>query len=55
MNLSRRIKYLLFDLDGTLLHFDLDEFVSGYLHLIQQQFDEFQWKDRVSDWILAGT
>ena len=55
MNLSRRIKYLLFDLDGTLLHFDLDEFVSGYLRLIRQQFDEFQWKDKVSDWILAGT
>ena len=55
MNFSRRIKYLLFDLDGTLLHFDLDEFVSGYLHLIQQQFDEFQWKNKVSEWILAGT
>ncbi len=55
MNLSDKIKYLLFDLDGTLLHFDLDEFVSGYLSLIYQQFAEYSWKDSVSEWILTGT
>jgi FMN phosphatase YigB (HAD superfamily) len=55
MNLSDKIKYLLFDLDGTLLHFDLDEFVAGYLSLIRQEFESYPWGDKVPEWILTGT
>ena len=55
LNLSDKIKYLLFDLDGTLLHFDLDEFVAGYLSLIRQEFKSYPWGDKVSEWILTGT
>jgi len=28
------IKYVLFDLDGTLIHFDHTEFLSRYMHLL---------------------
>jgi FMN phosphatase YigB (HAD superfamily) len=55
MNLSAKIKYLLFDLDGTLLHFDLNEFVAGYLSLIRQEFQSYPWHNKVSEWILTGT
>ncbi len=55
MNPASQIKYLLFDLDGTLLHFDLQEFISGYLSLICEQFADYPWRDQVPDWIMAGT
>ena len=55
INLSDKIKYLLFDLDGTLLHFDLDEFVTGYLSLIVEEFKSYSWREKVSEWILTGT
>jgi FMN phosphatase YigB (HAD superfamily) len=55
MNLSDKIKYLLFDLDGTLLHFDLDEFVAGYLTMIREEFKSYPWHENVAEWILKGT
>jgi len=50
-----RITHLLLDLDGTLLHFDLDIFISRYLELIKSYFPEYQNKGLISSWILEGT
>ena len=49
------IKYLLLDLDGTLIHFDMNEFVARYLKMITQHFISYSWADQVAAWILEGT
>jgi FMN phosphatase YigB (HAD superfamily) len=50
-----KIKYLLFDLDGTLLHFDMTQFISQYLNMIKKHFRDIQQPDRVPSLILQGT
>ena len=49
------IKFLLLDLDGTLIHFDMNEFVARYLSLIKKHFSHHSWSGHVPEWILAGT
>jgi len=49
------IKYLLFDLDGTLIKFDLNTFIQKYLHLIQNSFSHVAFAKSVPEWILGGT
>ena len=36
----QKFKYLLFDLDGTLIKYDLNEFIKKYLYLIQSYFSD---------------
>ncbi len=50
-----KITHLLLDLDGTLLHFDLNIFISHYLELIKSYFPEHQNSGMISSWILEGT
>ncbi len=50
-----KIKYLLFDLDGTLLHFDMKEFIDRYLNLIKNHFTDVHEPQRIPAWILQGT
>jgi FMN phosphatase YigB (HAD superfamily) len=49
------IKYLLLDLDGTLIKFDLNTFIQSYLRLIQNNFAHLMYASSVPEWILAGT
>ena len=49
------IKYLLLDLDGTLIKFDLNTFIQNYLRLIQDNFAHLMYASSVPEWILAGT
>jgi FMN phosphatase YigB (HAD superfamily) len=49
------VKYLLFDLDGTLIDFDLKTFIEKYLRLIQANFSHLQYARSVPEWILEGT
>ena len=49
------IKYLLLDLDGTLIHFQIDKFIHQYLQLIQQHFSHLPYAKTVPQWILEGT
>jgi HAD superfamily hydrolase (TIGR01549 family) len=49
------IKYLLLDLDGTLIHFQIDKFIHQYLQLIQQHFSYLPYAKSVPQWILEGT
>lgn len=49
------IKYLLFDLDGTLIKFDLNTFIQQYLVLIQDYFSHLPYARSVPEWILGGT
>ena len=49
------IKFLLLDLDGTLLSFDLNTFISEYLRLAQQHFSHILTAKSVPEWIMAGT
>jgi FMN phosphatase YigB (HAD superfamily) len=49
------IKYLLFDLDGTLIKFDLNTFIRYYLRLIQNSFSYLPFAKSVPEWVLGGT
>jgi FMN phosphatase YigB (HAD superfamily) len=49
------IPYLLFDLDGTLLHFDVNQFTERYLSLIKNHFREVRESQHIPAWILQGT
>jgi len=53
--LQKKIKYLLIDLDGTLIHFDLDRFITEYLRLIQTYFSKYPFASSVPKWIMEGT
>ena len=53
--MQSEIKFLLLDLDGTLIHFNLDEFIYRYLSLIRKFFSNYSWANQVGSWILAGT
>lgn len=49
------VKYLLFDLDGTLIKFDLNTFIQNYLRLIQEHFSNLPFAKSVPEWIMGGT
>jgi FMN phosphatase YigB (HAD superfamily) len=49
------VKYLLFDLDGTLIKFDLNTFIQNYLRLIQDHFSNLPFAKSVPEWIMGGT
>ena len=49
------IEYLLLDLDGTLIQFNLNLFIREYLRQIQRHFSHFPFAKFVPDWILKGT
>ena len=51
----KNLDYLLLDLDGTLLYFDMDLFIQQYLSLIRKQFEMYPFANDVPEWILAGT
>ncbi len=53
--MESKIKYLLLDLDGTLIQFDIDVFIQEYLRFIQKQFSHFSFVKFVPEWILDGT
>jgi len=53
--MKNNIKYLLFDLDGTLIKFDLNTFIQNYLRLIQNSFSHVVFAKSVPEWILGGT
>jgi FMN phosphatase YigB (HAD superfamily) len=53
--MTMTIKFLLLDLDGTLIKFDMNTFIQNYLHLIQDYFSHLQFARSVPDWILGGT
>jgi FMN phosphatase YigB (HAD superfamily) len=50
-----KINYLLFDLDGTLLHFNMNEFIEQYLGLIKNHFADVGEAQNIPAWILQGT
>jgi len=50
-----KFKYLLFDLDGTLIHFDVKTFIAEYLRLIQSYFSRYSFATSVPEWIMEGT
>jgi len=50
-----KIEYLLFDLDGTLLHFDMQQFTGRYLEMIGDHFPEVRPAQRIPALILQGT
>jgi FMN phosphatase YigB (HAD superfamily) len=50
-----KIDYLLFDLDGTLLHFNMNEFIEKYLSMIKNHFSDVREPQQIPDWILQGT
>ena len=45
------MKTVLFDLDGTLLHMDIDEFVKAYVREVAGRFDTMGLKERVKVYI----
>ncbi len=49
------INYLLFDLDGTLLHFNMNEFIDQYLSMIKNHFADVREPQHIPAWILQGT
>lgn len=49
------IKYLLLDLDGTLLNFDQRIFVDQYLKLVTAYFRDYNNLPDIADWVLEGT
>jgi len=49
-----KYRYLLVDLDGTLVHFNTDEFIKLYLEKIIRHFDNYPFAKRVPEWILEG-
>lgn len=50
------IKTVLFDLDGTLLPMDLDEFIKYYFHFIKEKFDTLRGNgDEILNGVIAGT
>jgi FMN phosphatase YigB (HAD superfamily) len=49
------IEYLLLDLDGTLIQFNLNLFIQEYLRQIQRHFSHYSFAKFVPDWILKGT
>ena len=49
------IKFLLLDLDGTLIQFDPNLFIKRYLELIQVHFSEYTYAKSVPQWIMEGT
>jgi FMN phosphatase YigB (HAD superfamily) len=51
----KTIQYLLLDLDGTLIKFDLNTFIQNYLRLIQDYFSHLPYASSVPEWILGGT
>jgi FMN phosphatase YigB (HAD superfamily) len=51
----RKFKYLFFDLDGTLLHFDMQRFIDRYLKLIIPHFTDTREPRRIPEFILHGT
>ena len=53
--MQNKIKYLLLDLDGTLIQFDMNTFISEYLRLIQSHFSTYRFATSVPKWILEGT
>jgi FMN phosphatase YigB (HAD superfamily) len=53
--MESKIKYLLLDLDGTLIQFDIDVFIQEYLRLIQKQFSHYSFANFVPEWIMTGT
>ena len=53
--MTNTIKILLFDLDGTLIKFDINTFIQKYLLLIQDYFSHLPYARSVPDWILGGT
>jgi len=53
--ITNTIKFLLLDLDGTLIKFDLDTFIQKYLFLIQDNFSNLPGAKSVPNWILGGT
>ena len=53
--MNSKIKYLLLDLDGTLIHFDINIFIREYLRLIQKQFSHYSYAKFVPEWIMKGT
>ena len=53
--MPNNIKYLLFDLDDTLIRFDLNTFIQNYLRLIQNNFSHLVYAKSVPEWILGGT
>jgi FMN phosphatase YigB (HAD superfamily) len=53
--MSNTIKYLLLDLDGTLIRFDLNTFIQQYLRLIQDNFSYLPFAKSVPEWVLGGT
>ncbi len=55
MVMASKIKYLLLDLDGTLIQFDIDIFIQEYLSLVQKQFSHYACAKSVPEWILKGT
>jgi FMN phosphatase YigB (HAD superfamily) len=55
MTKLQKIDTLLLDLDGTLLHFNLDDFIVGYMNMIREHFSKFSWADQIENWILTGT
>ena len=50
-----KFKYLLFDLDGTLLHFNMKQFIDHYLNLIVSHFTDIKEPRRIPEFILQGT
>ena len=53
--MQKKFKYLLIDLDGTLIHFDLRTFIAEYLRLIQSYFSKYSFASSVPEWIMEGT
>jgi FMN phosphatase YigB (HAD superfamily) len=49
------IKFLLLDLDGTLIQFDTHLFIKRYLELIQTHFSNYHFAKSVPQWIMEGT
>lgn len=53
--MTSQLKYLFLDLDGTLIQFNPQIFISKYLSLIQVCFFGYQYAMSVPQWILDGT
>ncbi|NLG37203.1 MAG: HAD family hydrolase [Clostridiales bacterium] len=53
--MEKRIKAILFDLDGTLLPMNLKDFLAGYLPAISAAAAQLNEPARVGRWIMSGT